>query len=99
MTRTLTRAHLSEALHNKMGLSRTESTQLVDSVLNHISESLVNGEDVQLSSFGRFSLRDKGQRVGRNPKTGEEVPITPRRVISFRPSTIIKDQITRGGVS
>lgn len=96
MKETVTRAHLAETLHSKVGLSRTESTEIVDSVLNHISDSLVAGDDVQLSSFGRFSLRDKTERIGRNPKTGEEVPITKRRVVTFRPSAIMKDSVARG---
>lgn len=97
MTDTVTRAYLTETLHSQVGLSRSESTELVDSVFKHISDSLVAGDDVQLSSFGRFSLRDKSQRIGRNPKTGEEVPITARRVVTFRPSTIMKNLVARGG--
>ena len=96
MNETVTRAHLSETLHEKIGLSRTESTELVDTVLDHISNALISGNDVQLSSFGRFSLRDKEQRIGRNPKTGEEVPITARRVLTFRPSATMKDRVARG---
>ena len=96
MPETVTRAYLAEVLHDKVGLSRVESTDLVDSVLDTISNTLVNGEDVQLSSFGRFSLRDKNQRLGRNPKTGEEVPITARRVLTFRPSATMKDRVARG---
>ncbi|MBK5928379.1 integration host factor subunit alpha [Rhodobaculum claviforme] len=94
--KTLTRMDLSEAVFRNVGLSRNESATLVESVLQHISDSLVQGETVKISSFGTFSVRDKGPRVGRNPKTGEEVPISPRRVISFRPSHIMKDRVARG---
>ena len=94
--RTLTRAHLSEAVYEEVGLSRNESTQLVESVLNKISSTLVSGEAVKVSSFGTFSVRSKGQRIGRNPKTGKEVPILPRRVLVFRPSQILKDKVNQG---
>lgn len=90
MSKTLTRADLSEALHRKIGLSRTESADLVNTVLNLVAESLVRGEQVKLSSFGTFDVREKRQRLGRNPKTLEEVAITPRRVLVFRPSQIMK---------
>ena len=93
--RTLTRAHLSEAVYEEVGLSRNESTDLVESVLNKISSSLVKGETVKVSSFGPFSVRSKGQRIGRNPKTGKEVPILPRRVLVFRPSQILKDKVNQ----
>ena len=93
--RTLTRAHLSEAVYEEVGLSRNESTELVESVLNKISSTLVKGETVKESSFGTFSLRSKGQRIGRNPKTGKEVPILPRRVLVFRPSQILKDKVNQ----
>ena len=89
--RTLTRAHLGEAVYEEVGLSRNESNELVESVLNKISSTLVKGETVKVSSFGTFSVRSKGQRIGRNPKTGKEVPILPRRVLVFRPSQILKD--------
>ncbi len=95
--RTLTRAHLSEAVYEEVGLSRNESTELVESVLNKISSTLVKGETVKVSSFGTFSVRSKGQRIGRNPKTGKEVPILPRRVLVFRPSQILKDKVNQGG--
>ena len=95
--RTLTRAHLSEAVYEEVGLSRNESTELVESVLNKISSTLVSGETVKISSFGTFSVRSKGQRIGRNPKTGKEVPILPRRVLVFRPSQILKDKVNQGG--
>ena len=93
--RTLTRAHLSEAVYEEVGLSRNESTELVESVLNKISSTLVEGETVKVSSFGTFSVRSKGQRIGRNPKTGKEVPILPRRVLVFRPSQILKDKVNQ----
>ncbi|MFN3614392.1 MAG: integration host factor subunit alpha, partial [Rubrimonas sp.] len=79
--KTLTRSDLSEAVYREVGLSRNESSELVESILRHVSESLVAGETVKISSFGTFATRDKGQRIGRNPKTGEEVPIEPRRVL------------------
>jgi integration host factor subunit alpha len=91
--KTLTRADLSDAVHQNVGLSRTESADLVKSILDRITDKLVDGETVKLSSFGTFMVRSKGGRVGRNPKTGEEVPITPRRVLVFRPSHVLKDQI------
>ena len=94
--RTLTRAHLSEAVYEEVGLSRNESNELVESVLNKISSTLVNGETVKVSSFGTFSVRSKGQRIGRNPKTGKEVPILPRRVLVFRPSQLLKDKVNQG---
>lgn len=94
--KTLTRMDLSEAVFREVGLSRNESAQLVESVLQHMSDALVRGETVKISSFGTFNVRDKGPRVGRNPKTGEEVPIHPRRVLSFRPSHIMKDRVARG---
>jgi integration host factor subunit alpha len=90
---TITRAHLSEAVYQEVGLSRNESADLVESVLNEVAESLAKGETVKISSFGSFSVRQKGQRVGRNPKTGEEVPISPRRVMVFKPSAILKQRI------
>ena len=94
--KTLTRMDLSEAVFREVGLSRNESAQLVESVLNHMSDALVRGEQVKISSFGTFSVRDKTARIGRNPKTGEEVPIEPRRVLVFRPSHILKDKINEG---
>lgn len=93
--KTVTRADLSEAVYQSVGLSRNESADLVESVLEEISRSLVQGETVKLSSFGSFSVRQKGGRIGRNPKTGEEVPIEPRRVLVFRPSHVLKDQINQ----
>ena len=90
---TVTRADLSEAVYQEVGLSRNESSELVESVLNEISDALVRGEMVKISSFGSFTVRQKGQRIGRNPKTGEEVPILPRRVLVFRASHVLKNRI------
>ncbi|MEM8760265.1 MAG: integration host factor subunit alpha [Pseudomonadota bacterium] len=90
---TLTRADLTEAVYREIGLSRNESADLVELILEEISGALVRGEHVKISSFGTFAVRDKGPRVGRNPKTGEEVPIDPRRVLVFRPSHIMKERI------
>ena len=94
--KTLTRMDLSEAIYKQVGLSRNESADLVESVLNHISVALVEGNNVKISSFGTFSVRDKSERIGRNPKTGEEVPITPRRVLTFRPSHLMKERVAAG---
>jgi integration host factor subunit alpha len=94
--KTLTRMDLAEAVHAEVGLSRNESADLVEAVLTHISDALVRGESVKISSFGTFSVRDKTARVGRNPKTGEEVPISPRRVLTFRPSHLMKDRVADG---
>lgn len=91
--KTLTRADLSEAVHRQIGLSRTESADLVKSIISAVADALVTGERVKLSSFGTFLIRQKGGRMGRNPKTGEEVPITPRRVLVFRPSQVMKSRI------
>jgi len=93
--KTVTRAQLSEAVYQEVGLSRNESADLVESVLSEISDSLIKGETVKVSSFGSFYVRQKGERVGRNPKTGEEVPILPRRVLVFRPSHVLKDRINQ----
>ncbi len=93
--KTVTRAHLAEAVYRELGLSRSESAELVDAVLSEISASLMDDGTVKVSSFGTFSVRQKGRRVGRNPKTGEEVPILPRRVLVFRPSQVLKDRINR----
>ncbi len=94
--RTITRAHLSEAVYQEVGLSRNESADLVETVLGELAETLARGESVKISSFGSFSVRQKGQRVGRNPKTGEEVPIQPRRVLVFRASNVLKSRINAG---
>jgi len=96
---TVTRMDLSEAVFREVGLSRNESAQLVESVLRHISDALVHGETVKISSFGTFGVRAKSARVGRNPKTGEEVPIDPRRVLSFRPSHLMKERVAAGNRS
>ena len=93
--KTVTRADLSEVVYKTVGLSRNESAQIVESVLDEISDALVRGEDVKLSSFGSFLVRQKNGRIGRNPKTGEEVPISPRRVLSFRASHVLKDKINK----
>lgn len=96
---TLTRMDLSEAVFRAVGLSRNESAQLVETVLEEMSDALVRGEQVKISSFGTFSVRDKSARIGRNPKTGEEVPINPRRVLTFRPSHLMKDRVADGNKS
>ncbi len=93
--RTLTRAQLTEAVYQEVGLSRNESADLVETVLGEICGALTKGEMVKISSFGSFFVRQKGQRIGRNPKTGEEVPILPRRVLVFRPSHVLKNRINR----
>ncbi len=92
---TLTRADLAEVINRKMGLSRAESLAMVESILDHMSDALERGENVKISGFGTFLLRDKNERIGRNPKTGVEVPITPRRVLTFRASQILKDRIAK----
>jgi integration host factor subunit alpha len=94
--KTLTRMDLSEAVFREVGLSRNESSDLVEAVLKHISDALAAGDTVKISSFGTFSVRSKTARVGRNPKTGDEVPISPRRVLSFRPSHMMKDHVAAG---
>lgn len=91
--RTVTRADLSEAVYQRVGLSRTESAALVELVLSEICEALARGETVKLSSFGSFLVRGKGQRIGRNPKTGVEVPIEPRQVLVFKPSNVLKGRV------
>ena len=93
--KTVTRADLAEAVYEAVGLSRTESAHLVERVLAIISDSLVTGENVKLSSFGSFQVRSKNQRIGRNPKTGEEVPILPRQVLVFKPSNVLKTKINK----
>lgn len=93
---TVTRADLGEAVYQEVGLSRNESMDLVEMVLQEMSDTLVKGEMVKISSFGTFSVRQKGQRIGRNPKTGEEVPILPRRVLTFRASHVLKNRINKG---
>ena len=91
--KTVTRAQLGEAVYQEVGLSRNESAELLKAVLSKMSSALSRGETVKISSFGSFSVRQKGQRIGRNPKTGEEVPILPRRVLVFRPSQVLKSRI------
>lgn len=97
--KTLTRSDLSEAVYREIGLSRNESSELVETILDRIADALVSGDNVKISSFGTFALRDKGARIGRNPKTGEEVPIDPRRVLVFRPSHIMKERVNDGGAA
>ena len=92
-TNTLTRADLAEAVFQAVGLSRNESSQMVEDMLEEVCTALANGETVKLSSFGTFAVRQKSQRMGRNPKTGDEVPIAPRRVLVFRPSHVLKSLI------
>ncbi len=93
----LTRADIAEAIHRKIGLSRAESSSMVEGILRHMCAALSNSENVKVSGFGSFILRDKGPRVGRNPKTGVEVPIEPRRVLTFRASQSMRGQIVDGG--
>jgi len=95
--KTVTRVDLCEAVYQKVGLSRTESSAFVELVLKEITDCLEKGETVKLSSFGSFMVRKKGQRIGRNPKTGTEVPISPRRVMVFKPSAILKQRINGNG--
>jgi integration host factor subunit alpha len=93
MSATLTRADLSEAVFSAVGLSRNESAQMVEDMIEEVCAALARGETVKLSSFGTFTVRQKSQRMGRNPKTGHEVPIAPRRVLVFRPSHVLKASI------
>jgi integration host factor subunit alpha len=90
---TITRAHIAEMIYTQVGLSRNESADLLESVLDRIVSRLENGESVKISGFGTFAVRQKGHRIGRNPKTGEEAPILPRRVLVFRPSHVLKAQV------
>ena len=94
---TLTRADLAEALHRQVGLSRADSAKIVEQVLTEMCQALSDGENVKISGFGTFVLRDKGERVGRNPKTGVEVPIAPRRVLTFRASQMMRERIVAAG--
>lgn len=94
--KTLTRSDLSEAIYREVGLSRNESSEMVETILSRIVDSLTVGDTVKISSFGTFVVREKGARMGRNPKTGEEVPIEPRRVLVFRPSHILKERVNSG---
>jgi integration host factor subunit alpha len=93
--KTVTRADLAEAVYQSVGLSRTESAELVERFLALIGDALVSGQNVKLSSFGSFQVRSKNQRIGRNPKTGEEVPILPRHVLVFKPSNVLKSKINK----
>jgi integration host factor subunit alpha len=93
---TLTRADLTETLHRQIGLSRADSSGLVEDILGQMSDALAKGENVKVSGFGSFVLRDKGGRIGRNPKTGIEVPIAPRRVLTFRASRTMRERIVKG---
>ena len=97
--RTITRADLSESVFQEVGLSRNESSDLVETILAEVVEALARGESVKISSFGSFTVRDKGQRIGRNPKTGQEVPILPRRVLVFRASNVLKSLINSSGTA
>lgn len=94
---TLTRADLADTINQQLGLSRADSAHMVETILDHMTSALEDGENVKISGFGTFLLRDKGERIGRNPKTGVEVPITPRRVLTFRASQMMKDRIIAGG--
>ncbi len=94
--KTVTRADLAEAVYRNVGLSRTESAQLVEMVIDEICDAIVRGETVKLSSFATFQVRSKKERIGRNPKTGQEVPISPRRVMTFKASNVLKERILDG---
>lgn len=94
--KTITRADLAEAVFRKVGLSRTESADLVEMVIEEICKSIVQGDSVKLSSFATFQVRSKKERIGRNPKTGEEVPISPRRVMTFKASNVLKSRVLKG---
>ncbi len=95
-SRTITRADLAEAVYEEVGLSRNESADLVESVLDEVSKALIEGDNVKISSFGSFSIREKGERIGRNPKTGVEVPISARKVLVFKASHVLKDCVNKG---
>jgi len=95
-TRTITRADLAEAVYEEVGLSRNETAELVEQVLDQVVGSLAAGNSVKISSFATFNVRQKGQRIGRNPKTGEEVPIEPRKVITFKASQQLKEKVRKG---
>ena len=94
-SKTITRADLAEAVYAQVGLSRNESSDLVEQLLDEMMAALVSGDNVKISSFGSFSVREKGERIGRNPKTGVEVPISPRKVLVFRASHVLKDKINK----
>ena len=93
MEKTTTRSSLSEAVFKNVGLSRNESANLVDSIFNEILKNLTSGKEVKISSFGTFMVRDKKERIGRNPKTGQEVPISARQVVTFRASNVLKSKV------
>lgn len=93
MSRSVIRADIAEAIYQTIGLSRNESADIVATILEEMSKSLEKGDKVKISSFGSFSVNSKNERIGRNPKTGQEVPITPRRVMTFRPSHILRDRV------
>ena len=95
MGKTVIRADLAEAIYQQIGLSHSESSDIVTTIIEEISRTLEKGEKVKISSFGSFSVRSKSERIGRNPKTGEEVPITPRRVLSFKPSHLLRDRLNK----
>jgi len=90
---TLTRADLADLINRQIGLSRPESSAMIESLLGHVTDALIGGENVKISGFGTFVLRDKGERIGRNPKTGVEVPITPRRVLTFRANQGMRERV------
>jgi integration host factor subunit alpha len=94
---TLTRADLAETLHGQIGLPRSQCSTIVEQVIGHMCEALAQGENVKVSGFGTFVLRDKAERIGRNPKSGVEVPIAPRRVLTFRASQTLRDRIVQAG--
>jgi len=93
--KTITRADLSEAVYAEVGLSRNESSDLVEQLLDEMMDAIAGGDNVKISSFGSFTIRQKGERIGRNPKTGVEVPIKPRKVLTFRASHVLKDRINK----
>lgn len=95
-TNTLTRADIAERIHTKVGLSRAESARVVERIIEHMCDALATGENVKISGFGTLVLRDKNERVGRNPKTGVVVPISPRRVLTFRASQTLRDRVAKG---
>lgn len=97
MTGTLTRADLAESLHREIGLSRSDASKVVEQILTEMCDALTSGQNVKISGFGTFVLRDKGERIGRNPKTGVEVPIAPRRVLTFRASQMMRERIVGAG--
>lgn len=97
--KTITRADLVEALARRADMQRADANRLLTRMLEMVQDSLVDGDTVKLSRFGNFNVRAKRQRIGRNPKTGEEVPITPRRVVTFRPSQMLRDFVEKGGKS